>query len=124
MTNVHTFLKIAIKLAMANPAPKWKLAAVAVRGGRILSVGLNCTQQNESPYGTKPCLRHAETEALRRCSIIPRTIYVARVSKKNIIKLAKPCEICYDAMVQSGVRQIIYTTNTDYGKEKLWMNNS
>lgn len=122
MVAIKNFLELAIKLASANPEPKWKLAAVAVSGGRILSVGLNCFQQNDSPPGTIPHQklgRHAETEALRRCTKVPRTIYVARVSKRNIPRLARPCEKCYSALYNTGVRQIIYTTNNGFGVENV-----
>lgn len=127
MRAVPTFLSLAIKLAQANHEPKWRLAAVAVSGGRVLSVGINCFQQNSSPPGTihyQDLGRHAETEALRRCSTVPRTMYVARVNKKNISKLARSCDACYNTMARLGVRQIIYTTDTGYSKEKLWTNNS
>lgn len=116
------YLDLAIKIAQANPEPKWKLAAIAVSGGRILSVGMNCFQQNDSPPGTIPhlCLgRHAETEALRRCSKVPKTVYVARVNRKGFCKLARPCLPCYNALVRAGVRRIVYTTDQGYGVENV-----
>jgi deoxycytidylate deaminase len=119
---MNRFLSLAIKLAKANPEPKWKLAAVTTSGGRILSVGLNVFMQNESPPGTIPhgCLgRHAEREALRFCNTVPRTIYVARVSKNFETRLARPCMECYTAILNKGVRRIVYTTPYGWGKETV-----
>lgn len=119
---MNRFLSLAVKLAVANPEPKWKLAAVTTSGGRILSVGLNSFMQNESPPGTIPheCLgRHAEREALRFCNVTPRTIYVARVSKNFEPRLARPCEECYTAILNKGIRRIVYTTPIGWGKETV-----
>ena len=115
-------IELAIKIARANPEKKWKLAAVGCRGGRVVSVGMNSFQQNDSPPGTihYSCLgRHAETEMLRLASKPPRTVYVARVSKGGQLRLARPCKNCYAALRQAGVKKIIYTTNNGIAEERI-----
>lgn len=117
------FLDLAIQAAMTNKEPKWKLAALTVGGGRILSVGYNSTMQNPTPTGTIPhtCLgRHAETEAIRFCHSVPKTIYIARVSKSFKPRLARPCNECYDAIRRKGIKRIVYTIDsTTAGTEKV-----
>lgn len=115
-------IELAIKIARANPEKKWKLAAVGCRGGRVIAVGMNSFQQNDSPPGTihYSCLgRHAETEMLRLASKPPRTVYVARVSKGGQPRLARPCTKCWIELYKAGVRHVVYTTNIGIAKEKL-----
>lgn len=116
------YLDLAISLARQNPNVKWKLAAVGVKGGRVLSVAMNTFRQNSSPPGTIHYLdlgHHAETNCLHLSKTVPKTIYVARVNKKLEPALALPCPACYDALCLAGVRRVFFTTSTGHGELKL-----
>lgn len=117
------YLEIAIELAKQNPQPKWKLASVGTKGGSVLGVGINTFEQNPSPPGTIPWYnlgRHAETNCLRSCGKVPRTLYVARVNKKLIPALALPCEKCYGVLQEVGVKTVYFTTGpTTYGTIRI-----
>lgn len=73
------------------------MGALLTRGGAILSVGWN-TQH-----------RHAEIETTRNVDCRKATIYVYRETKINTIGMARPCEKCYDWLVELGVKRVFYT---------------
>lgn len=118
------YLQVAIDLAAQNPAPKWKLAAVGTSGGAVQGVGINTFEQNDSPPGTINWFdlgRHAETNCLRVCGKVPKTIYVARVTKTfHWPCLARPCDNCYTSLSEAGVKRVIYTISVnEYGTINL-----
>lgn len=121
--NFPRYLQVAIALAEQNQAPKWKLAAVGTLGGSVLGVGINTFEQNDSPPGTINWFdlgRHAETNCLRACGKVPKTIYVARATKKGLPALALPCRKCYSTLVEAGVKRVIFTVNSnEYGTINL-----
>jgi deoxycytidylate deaminase len=53
---------------------------------------------------------HAEVDALSRCND-PRgaTIYVARVNKRGEERMSRPCISCEKALLEAGVKKVIYT---------------
>lgn len=115
-------MDLAISLAKQNPNVKWKLAAVGVKGGRVLSVAMNTFRQNPSPPGTIHYLdlgHHAETNCVHLASQVPKTIYVARVNKKLEPALALPCPACYRKLSAAGVKRVYFTTPTSVGELRL-----
>lgn len=117
------YLQVALALAQQNSAPKWKLAAVGTLGGAVQGVGINTFEQNASPPGTihwSDLGRHAETNCLRACGKVPKTIYVARATKKGLPALALPCRNCYTALCEAGVKRVVFTVSpTEYGTINL-----
>lgn len=47
------------------------------------------------------------------------TVYVARVNKRGELRLARPCENCWEELKSKGVSTVIYSTN--YGWEQEWL---
>lgn len=121
--NFPRYLQVAIALAEQNQAPKWKLAAVGTLGGSVLGVGINTFEQNDSPPGTINWFdlgRHAETNCLRACGKVPKTIYVARTTKKGLPALALPCRKCYTSLCDAGVKRVVFTVSpNEYGTINL-----
>lgn len=92
---------MAIKEA-AKARHHHQLAAILVRGGKIISIAHNHSHV------------HAEHAALNRAwrsGTDGATMYVIRVKRSSSIGLAKPCKMCIDRMVQAGVRKVVYTDN-------------
>ena len=108
----HRFLEIALNLANSSECSN-KHGAVLVKGGRIISTGVNRFKnhpQNMSPEHIKSCSVHAEIDSLRKVtSARGGTIYVARVDRLGVPALSRPCEACYEALVEAGISKIIYT---------------
>jgi len=39
------------------------------------------------------------------------TLYVARINKDGQLKMARPCDVCYQELVQLRFKRIVYTTD-------------
>lgn len=75
---------------------------------------------NVSQEHVKHCSVHAEMDALRGLGYLGRgTVYVARLGAKDKPVLAKPCESCQDALMQSGIVDAYWTTDDAYGYGRL-----
>lgn len=86
------------------------------RKGRIVATGVNSRKSHplQSKFA-KQCGRddkiflHAEISALVRCREKGHTLYVGRWRKDGEIGLARPCPICLGAIIEAGIKQVIYT---------------
>lgn len=96
-------MPLAMRLTRRSTHRRHALAAVVVRGGRVLSAAANGRQQNSC----------AERRALRwkRAStgcFAGAELYVARSNGL----CSKPCPSCRDAIVRAGIRKV-YFVNRD-----------
>ena len=94
----------------------YRLAAIAVRGGRLLGRGVN--RHRNDPMATPGAPRkawsiHAEVACLRRVpDAAGATLYVARITPGGRPGLAKPCPDCARVAVERGIANIVYTTSS------------
>lgn len=107
------YLSLATKVAEAS-AMRHKHGAVVVRGNSVLAVGVNKFRNHpdiiEEHKILRCCSIHAEVDALSRTSVPKHaTIYVARVNKAGKQMFSRPCNNCYNAIVDAGIDKIIYT---------------
>ena len=107
------YLNLALNVAMSS-SERMKHGAVIVKGGRVLSVGINKFRNHpaiiESDMIKTSCSVHAEIDALRKIKDARgATIYVARVNKGGLERLSRPCDHCYNAIDRAGISKIIYT---------------
>lgn len=104
-------MRLALKQASLATHDKWKVGAVLVRGGSLISTGFNRYRNHPMHVGADGVSYHAEEVALARAGD-PRgsTIYVARVTKSGILGMAKPCGMCQQLLLDNGVRTVVYTT--------------
>lgn len=91
-----------------------KHGAVIVKGGRVISIGINKNRNHPTVVSAEHikthCSIHAEIDALRKVSNAKgATIYVARVNKKGQDRMSRPCDRCHDAISDAGIRKVIYT---------------
>ena len=119
---------LAIDLAKSNPA-KQKMAAVIVdKRGRVLSYGVNSyvsTHPIQAKFGRltgnpEAIWLHAEVSALVKLRHKPHTMYVARVTKDMRPAMSKPCPACSAAIIEAGVKRVIYY-NWDGKEEEIWI---
>lgn len=91
--------------------------AVAVRGGRVVGVGVNSYQNDFRLFDILPFNKsvHAEQAVLRAIGDNARgaTMYVARVSKQGEEKMSKPCAMCQTEMREAGIRRVVYTIESE-----------
>ena len=138
---MNKHLQYAIKQAMAHeyePNVDFRLCAVIVRGGNILSVGFNQRKTNAfvEHYtdkvrggGREYCLStHAEQQSIlnvrKKIDLTGCAIYVARIrppeSNHGHLGLSRPCFICQQVLLSYGIKKAYYTISDDeYGVMKI-----
>ena len=105
------WMKIAVQQANLAPHDKWRIGAVLVRGGSLLSIGYNRYRNDPSLVEIPGVSYHAEAVAIKRAGD-PRgsTIFIARLTRSGQLGLARPCERCRHLLLENGIRNIVYTT--------------
>lgn len=85
---------LALRLCRESQHSK-RMAAVVVRGGNVLSCGVN----------RKERYQHAEIRALRKKGdFAGATIFIARDGNR----MSRPCDMCLDIIRKAKIRQIVY----------------
>jgi deoxycytidylate deaminase len=94
-----------------------KHGAVIVRGGSVLSVGVNTGRNHPTVFDNSAEMSlfssvHAESMALRIARrTVGATMYIARVNKQGVPRLSRPCNRCFIELLQAGIKEIVYTVN-------------
>jgi deoxycytidylate deaminase len=109
----QAFLNQAVTIA-TNSSCRYKHGAIIVRGGRVLSVGVNSTR-NFCLNVTNPVIDssyHAEWAAIKACvNPAGATIYIARANRKGEARESMPCDRCMRHIAEAGIKKIVYTRN-------------
>lgn len=100
------------------------MAAVLVKGNRILSIGVNNPNKTHPEQKDRIANKgrlvsnktiHAELDALIRANhenIRGSTLYVIRRKKNMDLGLARPCAACAALVKSYGIKKIVYSTDT------------
>lgn len=108
------FLNLARNLASSS-SQRMKHGAVVVKSNRVLSTGVNKFRNHPTIIPEEmikeSCSTHAEIDALKKIRYDAKnaTIYVARVNNQGRDMISRPCNNCYVAIKQSGIKDIVYT---------------
>ncbi|WP_411146905.1 hypothetical protein [Streptomyces sp. x-80] len=113
---MNRYLHLAMKCAIRSQC-RYRVGAVVVKGGRILSTA--CNQHRNLPsIDFHHATFHAEEMALRRAPHVRgAVIYVARVTPAGAAALARPCARCVQGLQRCGIASAWYTTAL--GPERL-----
>lgn len=90
-------------------------AAVVIKGGRTLGVGINTTRNDPNIVDNPKvdAATHAEVAAVRACgdptNLRGATIYVARAGRNGKSMMSKPCPLCQDFLDNLGIKKVVYT---------------
>ena len=121
------FLKLAQNIAKDSLMPK-KHCAIIIKGKSIVSIGINSKRTHPEMFSRDKdrIFLHAEVDAIMSSqykNIKGSTMYVSRhsIAGKHI---SKPCDICMDVIKKSGIKKILYTTDTGYEVERINNNGS
>lgn len=115
------FFDFAKKISQNSTHKQHKLACVITRKNKVISFGWNQTKtHSKSPHPFKSV--HAEVHAilssephlLKNCSV-----YVYRETRNGLPALARPCTTCMKALTNAGVKEIFYSSETGFKKEKI-----
>ena len=110
------------------------IGAVIVKGNNVMSVGMNQNKSHpiQSEYNIHrefhiddSCKHHlhAEMSAIVR---IPKyvdlngaEIYIYRKNGNDKIAMSRPCNACFNAIMDRGIKKIHYTTEYGYATETI-----
>lgn len=105
-----------------------KHGAVIVKGGNVISVGVNRHKNNPAIFGDTAqasLLRrssvHAEVAAIKaassggRVNLSGAVIYVARVNNSGEQMMSKPCDDCQQRLREAGIKKVYYTVDSELG---------
>jgi len=131
---MHKHLQLAMEYAKSHTYDdtlEYKLCAVIVSGGSVVSVGYN--KRNTNAFvehyadlarggGRTYCMStHAELDAIlavrSKIDLSGSKIYVARLRKHKgmePIGMARPCPICERALFAYGIKRAYYTIDANY----------
>lgn len=90
----------AFLIAQKSSHPLFHHVALVFRNGKMLSAACNHNWN------------HAETRALKQVPQDKRsklTLYSLRFNKRGQLRLAKPCDNCYNALSDNGVKTLYYS---------------
>lgn len=115
------FFKLCKKLSACSDHHQHKLGALVCKKNRILGCGWN--QLKTDPKSNHPFKStHAEFMAIRNCNpdeLKGATIYVYRENKQGELVNAHPCPSCYELLKLNNIKEVIYTNNGSYDRQKI-----
>ena len=106
------YLDRALTIASLSDV-KQRHGALIVKGGRVVSFGFN--SQRNLPHDNVPSgdyTYHAEQSAIKVCpdeTLDGARIYIARLSRRGLPALSRPCDQCMVRILKAGIKEIIYT---------------
>lgn len=113
----------ATKVAQTS-SYRWQHGAVVAKGNKVLGFAPNKFRNspsvdvdNVSDHAERAIIRELlkSREDLRGC-----TIYIARVNKANEPTISRPCPDCFRAIVEAGIKEIVYTNELgSYSVERV-----
>lgn len=125
-----SILETLTKAAIDNHKMQEKLAAAIVKNGKIISIGTNSKKSHPLQARFKKnehaIFLHAEIDAIKKSlsqikveDLNKCDIYITRVKKLKPLDtdyvwgVSKPCMGCLRAILQFGIRRIVYTTDAN-----------
>lgn len=127
----NRFFRRAFRLILDHPFRNNVLslhACVIVKGGSILSEGINTPNQNSYVIRFAPhpnCSVHAETAALlqgrnRGVDLRGSKAYIVRLRKKDsTIAMSRPCPFCQTTLKKFGIKKVNYSTLGGFASESV-----
>lgn len=114
------FFSLAREVSKLSNYHTHKLAAIIVKGNRIVSIGIN-DQKTHPKSDTRFNKLHAELAAIirSRTDLRGASIYVYREQKNGEIGCSFPCSACYEAIRSAGIKRIYYSDYDSYKMEKV-----
>lgn len=121
-------MHLALKEAGNSKFPNFKLGAVLVKSGSVISKGHNQIRHCQFPStGHWPHSLHAEVDAIRKAitsyepnQLSKHELYVAKLAKSGRGTVSKPCNDCMDVIRYFGIKTIHYfDKNDNYRTMKL-----
>ena len=116
MRRHENLIRRAVRVAQTS-SYRWQHGAVVAKGNRVLGFAPNkfrnapsVDENNVSDHAEHAVIRELlkSRDDLRGC-----TIYIARINKARKTTMSRPCHNCMKAIVDSGIKEIVYTNEFD-----------
>ncbi|MBF84832.1 MAG: hypothetical protein CL489_10265 [Acidobacteria bacterium] len=130
-------LSIARNLLEKHPDPehRYRLIAVGFKGSRVIDFGFNSAKTHpemlnlaekfniekmypDSTINFVSQAKHAEISCLTNCDECD-TLLVLRLTRDGALANAKPCNICFAKILESGVKRVYYSTKNGFEMMRL-----
>lgn len=114
------FLELARQASEKSDHHSHKLGCVIAKGSKVLGVGFNVLKTHpKSPHPFKSI--HAEFMAAIKADmqIKGATVYVFRQQKNGSWATAKPCASCFEFLMNCGVKEVVYSYEGHFKKERV-----
>lgn len=118
-----TWFNLAKRISFKSPS-RFKIGSVIVKNSKVLNIGWNDMQKShtkcKNTYGN---FIHSELRALIGLSYEETRssdIYVYRETLKGDLAKSKPCPICHEELTKAGIKNVYYTSELGYHRERLF----
>lgn len=103
-------------MAARSEHHRFRLGAVVVKSGRVLSRGVNVSKKGPDTPPFRESV-HAEVMAMKTVvGLSGATVYVARLNSFDGMALAKPCEHCINHMIHNGIQRVVFSASESDAK--------
>ena len=101
--------------------PQHKMSALAFNTGGVLAGGANSlkTHPKAATYGNHLHAELAMIFAACNDELWGTTVLVTRVKKSGALGTSKPCEVCWAALKEAGVKDVVYYEDGCWRKERM-----
>lgn len=103
----------------------FKVGSAIVKGRRIISIGCNSNKttpfiRNKLSPKTMVDRMHAEMSSILKSqeNVAKCKIYVARITSLGL-GTARPCALCMSMIREAGIKEVFYSTEDGWRKEKI-----
>lgn len=105
--------------ASLNSNHRYKVGCVIVVHGRPVSVGWNVIKTHPAYTNEEHPSIHAEVKAVinSRCDVTGGIAYVYRETKDGNPALSRPCDLCYEVLLEVGIKTVYYSS----GEYPYWV---
>lgn len=128
------FFNLATAFARISSHREYLIGAVLVKNGNVLSSATNIHKshpvqrkynafRNMDGSDNHTHELHAEINCMLKVKnkqlLKNSSIYVSRIGKDDVIRIAKPCKACQAALKDYGIKDLYYTTTNSFTYERL-----
>lgn len=121
------FIELARLVASQSQHKYYKIGAVLVRQGKVISIGSNVykthPQQISCFTNEHGSSIHAELNAIighSRHLFKKATIYTVRIRADNTISISRPCKSCISILKDLGIKKMLYSDRTGSIQEEYF----
>lgn len=124
-TNVPNKFHQAIEASLNSDHKQHKVGAAVYYKGKFLGSGFNSLKTDPITHWYDAAFtRHAEIHALKKAKVrkfdlTNASVFVYRMTKSGVLAMAKPCDMCMDALREQQIKEVFYTCENGWEKMRI-----